>query len=229
MRRLKSALLLGVSYLGGLILAIFYFVARALMILEIWYKQYVPYREQRMIIVLNHPKLLEAVFAPVLFINEWISAPGKWAPWSTPDQKNMKTKWYWFFWLAAGRAVRFPRGDKRGVQKALLRVLAILRAGGRVIVFPEGGRTWKGNEFRFSSKGKKIRWFKSAMCRSVERTGASVLPIWVDYAPLWHFFRRAPVIVKIGPLMRFPKGVSHREVTDTVEEALLLLADEGED
>ena len=178
------------------------------MILEIWYKQYVPYREQRMIIVLNHPKLLEAVFAPVLFINEWISAPGKWAPWSTPDQKNMKTKWYWFFWLAAGRAVRFPRGDKRGVQKALLRVLAILRAGGRVIVFPEGGRTWKGNEFRFSSKGKKI---------------------WVDYAPLWHFFRRAPVIVKIGPLMRFPKGVSHREVTDTVEEALLLLADEGED
>jgi len=229
MRKLLSAILFCVSYVAGIVLATVYAIGEFLLIVEMQHKERYPRWEHNMIIAVNHPRLVEAVFAPALLIREWFLAPRKWGPWSAPDQTNTKKKWWWFFWLGLGRSVQVPRGDLKGMRKAFLRVLAILRSGGRVIIFPEGGRTWKGKDHLMSRNGHKIRPLKNGVGKLVARTEASVLPVWVDYAPVRHYFRRSIVIIKIGEPMYFPRGVSHQEVTVALEKALLDLADEGED
>ena len=115
----------------------------------------------------------------------------------------------------------------------------ILKSGGVLILFPEGGRTFKGEEFLYSEKGNKIKILKEGVGWLVMKTKPLVVPIWVEgsdeilpnqadklYYTLPRFWRR--MTIKIGEPLRFGNPSGKEEVTQKLAIALLNLADEEE-
>ena len=113
-----------------------------------------------------------------------------------------------------------------------------LNSGKIVVLFPEGGRTFKGEDFLYSQKGKKIRILKDGIGWLVLKTGALVVPVWVEGTDkvlpnsldkLFVFPRPwKKIIIKIGEPLRFQgSSASKREqVNQIITNKLLELADE---
>ena len=125
-----------------------------------------------------------------------------------------------------------------------------MKAGGIVVIFPEGGRTEGGetspiskNDFFFSQKGKKIRQLKEGVGLLTKMTNASLLFIWSEGSEKimpnipgklysWPKIRnnsqrrRNQIIIKIGYFLRFEKNHSTNEITQKIASTLLQLADE---
>ena len=233
-KKLKQVALLAVVHAAGWVLGIFYYVLRVFRLIRVRFEERLPRSERKMIVVLNHPSLLEPFLAPVLFFREFAFRPSL-DPWSVPDWNNFYGPWYWS-WVRA-RAIPVPRGDEGGEIEALREMKRVLEKGGRLILFPEGGRTFKGEKFRYGASGKRIRALEGGIGVLVRRTGCSVLPIWIEGTDtvlpnngsvVPKFAHRRPVIIKVGRLMRFHPEASRGAVTEAVGQALLALADEGE-
>ncbi|MDK1030330.1 MAG: lysophospholipid acyltransferase family protein, partial [Anaerolineae bacterium] len=122
--------------------------------------------------------------------------------------------------------------------KAFRRIKEILNLGGIVVLFPEGGRTFKGENFSYSEKGKKIRQLKAGVGWLVLKTNSLIIPVWIDGAEkvlpnkrnrLYHclpnFCNR--VTVKIGKPIHI-EGKNKEEITQEIALSLLKLADEEE-
>ncbi len=230
----KIALLLTV-YTVGLLMGGLLYLLKALKRIRISHWERFPRKQSNLIVVSNHPSLVEPILLPVLFFREYIFHPFKFSPWSTPDRTNYYDKWYWF-WLRP-RAVPIDRDNQRKGLKALLLIKKILTLGGTVILFPEGGRTFRGENFFFSKRNKKIRTLKEGIGWLISRTDALILPVWVDGAEqvlpnlpdkLYHTFPRfwKGLTIKIGKPLRFERPVSREEVTQKLVTILLKLADE---
>jgi 1-acyl-sn-glycerol-3-phosphate acyltransferase len=117
----------------------------------------------------------------------------------------------------------------------------VLNSGGIIILFAEGGRTCFGEKFQFSPGGKKIRVLKNGVGWLALKTGATVLPVWVegtdkvlpnspDRRKLFCFPRfGGRITIKIGNPLRFQKGSQYldkEQITSIIKNALLELADE---
>ncbi|MCG2808943.1 MAG: 1-acyl-sn-glycerol-3-phosphate acyltransferase, partial [Candidatus Portnoybacteria bacterium] len=186
--------------------------------------------------------LLETVLVPtLLFFHQYVVNPFAYAPISTPDNYNFYKRWYW----AWARPVSIPikRGNKIAEGRILYKIKKALDQNRIVVLFAEGGRTFRGNDedFLYSTKGNKIRKLKDGIGWLVARTGAVVLPIWVEGTdqvlpnhPTKLFCAvnpRARITIKIGKLMRFKPSLrigSGKEITQEIQETLLNLADEEE-
>lgn len=127
--------------------------------------------------VSNHPSLWEPIVLIGLFFSEYVFRPKR-VPWSTPDQRNYVDAWYWGFFRE--RFIPVPRGNPAGTRRARLRIITTLKRGGSVIIFPEGGRTSKGDRFFFSRSGKRLREIKNGVGRIFCQTACTVVPVWVD-------------------------------------------------
>ena len=114
--------------------------------------------------------------------------------------------------------------------------LTLFAEGGRT----EGGRTVKGEDFLYSQKGKKIRIFKDGLGWLVLKTGALVLPVWVEGTEKVLPNRpdklfscpnlREKITIKIGEPLRFHglPAAKREQATQIIANALLRLADEEE-
>ena len=198
-----------------------------------------PFWRRKLIVVSNHPSLLETVLVPALFFPEYCLNPFFYIPWSTPDRKNFYDRWYWSW--ARTISVPIDRTDERNGAEALHKIKDLLNRKKIVVLFAEGGRTFKGDKFRYSAGGKRLRELKRTVGFLVARTGAEVLPIWVEGADkvlLNHhtklyggIYLRQKVTIKIGKLIRARKSLrigSSREITERITKLLLELADEKE-
>lgn len=192
-----------------------------------------PHFREKMILVSNHPSLLEPFLLSFLFLKQFLFYPLKLGPWSTPDKNNFLERGWWY-WLAP-KMIPIPRGDRKGGVKALLKIKSVLESGGIVIIFPEGGRTFKGRSFLFSKTGKKIRELKTGVGWLVQKTNAAVLPVWIegtDYLLAdWHFAnikKWGRITIKIGKILEVKDSPqkSKEEITQEIANALLNLADE---
>lgn len=194
-----------------------------------------------LILISNHPSVLGCmleVFLPVLFFRDYLKHPFRLRPFSVPDKRNFSDRWYWN-WI---KPVAVPIDRMGGIQKkarALLRLIKILKSGGINVIFAEGGRTFTGDEFQYSAKGKRIRTLQDGVALLIQKTGAVVLPVWVEdriktspdnpnpkklYHRLPEFWKG--VIVKIGNPIRFEDNLGRDEIIQTLTTALLNLADE---
>jgi 1-acyl-sn-glycerol-3-phosphate acyltransferase len=227
--RAKKESLFGFSYGVGLLLGIIFFLGCMLMVVNIQHRERLPRWEKNMIIAPNHLRFWAAFIALLLFIHEWMFRPKKWGPWSTPDATNFWKRKFWFFRLAAGRAILVPRGDKAGIQRAFLSIGKTLRAGGRFVIFGEGGRTSSSADRLTTPKGRQMRPIAKGIGLLCKSAGSSVLPIWVETVHIRQWWRCAPITVKIGRLIRPSADMSVDDITASVQAALLRLADEGED
>lgn len=233
---IKHALILPITILVGWVLGLVFWVWRKIGRIQVKFAIRLPEKQRGMIIVANHPSLFDPFLLPSLFFHEFAFRPLVYAPWSTPDARNFYNSWWWF-WLWP-RAVPIPRGDRRGEMRALHRLRDILKRGGRVIIFPEGGRTSSGNRWRTTPSGRRMRQLKRGVGWLALETGARILPIWLEGTDkilppgrIWPRWKRGQMTIKVGRLLRLlPEFfVSRTSATFEIEEALLSLADEEDE
>ncbi len=226
-----------VFYAIGVLLGIIFYFLKALRRIKVVNRKNFPHNHENLIVVSNHPSLLEPILLPCLFFREYIFHPLKFSPWSTPDKKNYYDQWYWF-WLRP-RAIPIDRNDTRGEIKAFFLMKEVLKSGGILILFPEGGRTYKGEEFLLSQGGKRIRLFQDGVGHLVLKTNCRILPIWVegtdkvipnsnDRFYVFPRFWNSKIIIKIGKTMSFDDVSNRKMIVQKIMTALLELADQEE-
>jgi len=231
----NTLLFLATTYVYGVLLGIFFYFLRVAGIIRVIHSERFPRWQRKLILVSNHPSLLEPFLLPALFFREYLFHPLKYAPWSTPDVNNFYREWYWF-WIRP-RAIPIDRSQRKKENTAFFQIKEVLDAGEIVILFPEGGRTYKGKEFLYSKKGKKIRRLKNGIGLLVAKTKALVLPVWVESTDgllpcslneLISFLKlRGKITIKIGGVLNLANPCHRKEsITRKIEEALLKLADE---
>jgi len=225
MKVIDNLILLFIVWPIGIFLGLIFTLLRCLGRIKIINWQRFPARQKNLIVVANHPSFLEPVLLPLLFFPEYLKDPFS-VPWSTPDSGLMKI----LFWLKS-RVIAINRAEVGSLDRVISfrKMIKVLQNGGRIILFPEAGRTFKQKKWCFSQKGKKIGVLSKGVIFLAIKTKALVLPVWVDGAedalpnnkfPFPRFWR-AQVKIKIGQ----PLNITSREEVD-LDQVLLSLADE---
>jgi 1-acyl-sn-glycerol-3-phosphate acyltransferase len=159
--------------------------------------------------------------------------PKKLIPANMPDRQNFFEYGFWRLFQDINIPVdRSGRPQDR--ISSISAIKKILEDGGRILIFPEGGRTFKAVKkgSHKSAGGKEIGKLKNGAAWLAINTGARVLPIWIEGTDkvlpnnrfplprLWH-----PITIKIGqPFL--VSGDGREEATSQIALALLALADE---
>ena len=193
-----------------------------------------------LVVVSNHPSLLDPLLVSALFFPRPFLHPFKASPWNIAEERNYKK----FFWRWAWRVIIFvKRGNKRSELRAFIKAQKVVQSGKSLVFFPEGRRTFKaGDDFLESPKGERIANLKGGVGLLVARTKAPVLIVWIQGSdhflpntiwpetgksrfPFPRFWRR--ITIKIGPLVDFSKTKEPEEITNSIARELLKLADEN--
>lgn len=224
------------AYFAGIFVGICLIIFRVLRIWKITGMENFPtLKEKRkcgLLLVSNHPSLLEPIALVGLFMSWYIIRP-HYGPWNIAEITNFRRG---FFRLMTSRIIFIDRNKVSSETRAILRANKLLKSGAVVIMFAEGGRTYRGKEggFLFSENGNKIRKFKNGVGLLAVRTQAVVLPVWVEGTDkvtpnldnarysLPRFWK--PVRISIGRPRIFESGSSLEQVTREIERAVLDLA-----
>lgn len=190
-----------------------------------------------LLLISNHPSLWEAAIFPFLFFPNYLW-DASFVPLSTPDKKNFYDKrWFIFF-----RPICIPISREEGSNEAaaLKKIVKSLQEGRIVIIFAEGGRTYRGQEFRKSQiKKKTIRPFQSGVGLIARLSKAPIVPVWTEggqniipnkscesvkmqpFCPrIWN-----KMAINAGSPLQIPEKMTSRDITLWLEEKLLDLAD----
>lgn len=199
-----------------------------------------------LIVVSNHPSLLEPIIVSGLFWKHYFWHPIKLSPWNVPEEKNYKNKWWQW---ASARIIWVNRSSPQKARETFNKIKNVLKLGGVIVIFPEGGRTEGGStspvsksDFFYSEKGKKIRQLKEGVGLLARVTNVPLLFLWSEGSEKimpnisgklysWPRFRdeqgrRNQIIIKIGNVLSFDKSCSSNEITQKIASTLLELADE---
>ena len=127
-----------------------------------------------------------------------------------------QTRWLRWVLSGIGHAVYIRRGE--GDEDALTRGLAVLRAGGAILIAPEGKRSPGG-----------LRRGNTGAAYLATRAGVPVVPVaaWgqEDFTSSWRRLRRAPVRLHFGPPLDFPVGpLTSQELQEHSERIMLAIA-----
>ena len=235
-KTINAAMFLLFTYPFGVFVGITFWLFRLLSIAKVQGWENFPSWRPGVLVVSNHPSLLEPIILTGMFFHEFLFRPFKYAPWNMAEIKNFGGL---LFRLFRTRMILVKRGDRPSEVRALKQAREILQSGGAMILFPEGGRTSSGGSFLFSESGKKkIREFRGGFAWLAKKTGATVLPVWVEgtdrvlpntnritYRHL-KFWKR--VVIKLGRPLHF-ESEDLDEITRTVEAVVLKLADQPDD
>lgn len=133
-------------------------------------------KNKPLLVMSNHPSLWEPGLLPFLFF-PWYLFSLRFVPFSLPDKKNYYDK----RWFAPLKSVSVPieRGNIREELRTIKILREMLKEGKILILFPEGGRTSIGKEFRFSCFEKRIRAFPLGIEKLFENN-CLILPIWTE-------------------------------------------------
>lgn len=235
-----------IGLLGGLLLWLLRITAR--LKVQGYHVRKLDPKNKGLILIHNHPSLWEPALLPFLFF-PWYFFSSRFAPLSTPDKMNYYDKW----WFSFFRAVCIPieRGNLKGEARALNEMKKKLSQGRVLILAPEGGRTFKGDEYKVIMDGqievvkdlseidlednKAVRRFKSGISWLVFNTKANVLPVWTEggervisngYSfklPFPRLWRKTQI--KIGEPLDL-EGLPKKEITELLEDTILKLGTE---
>lgn len=118
----------------------------------------------------NHPSMTETFVIPSLFFPKLF-------PISTPAIEFYNA---WWFALIRPCCIPVVRESKISGGRFIISLSGILNDSRIVVLFPEGGRTYKGEKFKFSSKGKKIRSFKEGILPIFSKSSSMIIPVWIE-------------------------------------------------
>lgn len=255
----RGTLFFVINYIFGPILGIFVCLLEAFGRIKFMYFERFPIWDGKLILVSNHPSLLEPWILPLIgfpWMNfPWIFSPAwtrfkfslKWfrelqkefsfqkqlIPANVPDKNNFYDPLF-IRWLKSINVPADRNGNMHSRIATISALVDILENRGRVLIFPEGTRTFKsaGRHRVRSASGREMGKLKDGAGWLALKTNARVLPIWVEGTDkvlpnnklavprLWH-----KVTIKIGNPFNV-QGKTRREVTEEITRALLYLADE---
>ena len=192
-------------------------------------KERIPQDKRGLIVISNHPSLWEPILLGYLFYPDYVRHPVQ-VPLGTPDGKNYYEKWRWLFL----RPIFIPvNRDKPGDTSSFRKIKDALQRGKSIMIFPEGGRTFKGDDHVYSESGKKVRRFKRGIAMIALNLGAPILPVWCENTDrvvppgkiVPRIWRRS--VMKIGKLIETKDlKINSKEFNERLMAALLALADE---
>lgn len=220
-----------------------------------------PIWEEKLIIVSNHPSLLEPfllplmgfpwmnfpwVFSPLRFrvkfslkwlieLRKELSLPKRLIPVNVPDKGNF----YDPFWMRVLQVVNIPvvrNGSTHGRIATISALVEVLENGGRVLIFPEGTRTFKAmkNPGGIRVNGQELGKLRDGAAWLALKTKARILPIWVEGTdkvlpnnkfPVLRLWQKT--IIRIGEPFSVD-GNTRAKATSEITRALLELASERE-
>lgn len=217
----------------GIVLGILFCLWRFLGIIKIKGTENFPRAESKILLVSNHPSLLEPFALIAIFFPQYFFHPFKFGPWNMPDRNNFGG----IFRIFGPRLIVVDRGNRRAEVKAILQAVNVLNSGSPIIIFPEGGRTGSGGECErlTSLKGSKIRRFKNGVGLLALKTEALVQPVWVEgtdkimprakrglfsFPRFWRQFS-----ITLGRPIRFGSDLCSEEITEILEKVILELSE----
>lgn len=237
MKKIKDAVIfLLFAYPCGVLIGIIFWLFIFVRITKVYGWKNFPSWQGKVLVVSNHPSLLDPIILVGLFFHQFLLRPFKYGPWNMAEQKNYGG---WLFYPARTRLILIAREKKSSKARGLIQARNVLNSGGVMIIFAEGGRTVNGESFLVSKGGNRIRRFKGGFARIAVETGATVLPVWVEgtdqvlpngakvsYFRFLRFWKR--VVIKIGQPLHF-NNESLEEITQRIETVVLELADQRGD
>jgi 1-acyl-sn-glycerol-3-phosphate acyltransferase len=229
MKILAKAIFYGVHLSAGIIFQLFRITGRVKIISQA--KGF--YRQGKIILAANHPTLLEPVLVNLAFFPNYLRHPTL-IPWNTPVRKFYDPSWCWWY---RHRAVPVEiEGNQFSLsRKAIRKMKELLQNRQVLILFPEGGRTFKGKEFIISrEKHKQIRQLKEGVAWLAKQTGAKIVPIWIEGSekvlPNGKFpfprFWKSKITIRIGQPLSLETNNSRNSATQKIALAILELADQ---
>jgi 1-acyl-sn-glycerol-3-phosphate acyltransferase len=220
-------------YGAGLFVGIVLFTLRLLRIWKVSGGKNLPTLAEKgdrgLIVVSNHPSLLEPIALIGLFAH-WYVFNIKYGPWNMAEAGNFRRG---LFRLLEQRIIFVDRKSEASKTAGYLRAKTLLKSGAILLIFPEGGRTYKGKvgEFVVAGNGSKVRPFTKGAASLALQTHAMVVPIWVEgtdkvspnIATARYLFPRLwrPVKISIGKPIIFPENINVETATHELEKAVL--------
>lgn len=236
---LEAAALLLLVYPLGLLLGLFFLAGRKCGAVKVFGIERLSCLKKldKKIIVSNHPSVIDPFLVAVLLFEYYAFNPWRHAPLIVADKLMFYESWW--FWPFRLVMVPVDRSDGRKKAAAFLRIRRAVELGRPIIIFPEGGRTFRGKEgeFLFSEKGAKIRFLQEGIGLLVRKTGATVIPIGIDGSDRvvpnskkklftrFVFWKR--IIISVGEPMQFNVESPRERVTQEIASAILKLIDEA--
>jgi len=191
----------------------------------------------KVIIASKHPSVIDPFLVAVLLFEYYVFNPWRHAPLIVADRLLFYDSWW--FWPFRLVMVPVDRSDGRKKAAALLRIKKAVDLGRPIIIFPEGGRTFKGKEgeFLYSKKGARIRFLQEGIGLLVRKTGATVIPVGIDGSDrvvpnsekklLTRFIFWKRIVISVGKPMKFSTDTPREQVTQEIASAILALVDEA--
>ena len=231
MKTTKSALSYIPVYIAGVIIAFLLLTLRILGIWKIEGIENIPppekWSDRGLVIVSNHPSLLEPIMLVGLFARWYLIQP-KYGPWNVAETRNFRRGLFRFM---APRMLLTSRENVSSGRHILHEMFTLLRTGAIIIFFPEGGRTYRGKEMDLV-KGKndrKVRQFKNGIGLVALETNCVLIPVWVagtdkvspnrdDARYSWLPRLWKPVKISIGKQLTFLNCTSGHHDTARIEE-----------
>jgi len=132
----------------------------------------------KVMMISNHPSLIETIILPCLF---W---PYKWigwskvAPWSVADIQLFSPFSKYIY--PGMRCVAVDRTDDKSANiKAIKQISKILQERGTILVYPEGGRTCKGEKL-ITQNGRILRECSVNSLKVAVAANATIMPVWIE-------------------------------------------------
>jgi len=235
-----------IAYLPGIAVMFFFWLGRRLGRIKVLHEERLPESIEDIVFVYNHPSVADHWFIAGLLSRYYVRHPLTQMPLIAADRKlfyNSKT-----FLLRIFRSAMIPidRPTGRGAERSDAATVLELRNTHRpILICPEGGRTFRGDEGDGwlyckggnDENGGKIRPFKSGAGNLIKRRGATALPIAIvgshkvvpnSKEHLWtHFNFFETITIVVGKPMRFDPKATKLEITNKIQVKMLALISEA--
>lgn len=239
----ELARLLCAAYTVGIAAAIWFWIGCLLRRVKILHKERLQSLKstRKLIVVCNHPSIIDPFLVAAMVFCRSIFNPLHNLPIVMADRIIFyDSPW---FWILRPAMVSVERGNNKKEASALMAAIRAVEQHRIVIIFPEGGRTFRGEEgkFLYSQKGNdlnagKIRMLKGGTGLLVRKTGAVILPVGIKGSDklvpnskkkLWTYFVPwEKVTLNIGHPISFEPDATREDITQILAARLLDLVDE---
>ena len=207
------------TYPVGMLMGMNFWLLRFFGILKVRGWQNFPKQKGKILVVSNHPSLVEPLLLVGLFFHQYALRPFRCGPWTLADRRNYYDNWKYF--LMRPRLIPVDRTLFAGDSGSLVTAKHVLGSGANIIIFPEGGRTFKGTSYFKSETGKRLRALKGGFAILAGEPGVALLPVWFEFRG-WFAMR-----LTIGKAVFF-EGVPREKVVEKTTAIMLKLADQLE-
>lgn len=236
---METASILLFAYPLGLLLGMFGFLGKMCGALKVLHSERLACitNLNKIVIVSNHPSVIDPFLVAFLLAWYYVLHPLRHSPLIVADRLKFYDSWW--FWPFRSVMVPVDRDSDRKKAVALLRIKKAIDLGRPIIIFPEGGRTFKGKEgeFLYSQKRNKIRFLQGGIGLLVRKTEATIIPIGIHgsdgvvpnsrHRLFTRFKPGIKIKIAVGEPMKFNANTPKERVTQEIASQILKLIDEA--